>query len=213
MLVRQQKETVDALCDLGAGDGEVTRLVANHVNPKSISVVEIDPANAARLRDKGFTVYSGDLNSRLGLDVSFDVVIANQVIEHLYDTDLFLSEVFRITRPGGAAVISTENLASWHNVLSLLFGWQPFSLTNVSGIASGIGNPFALHAGEDGACFEMQHHRLFTARALRELMVAHGFVDVRVAGSGYYPLPPQFGRIDPNHAHFITAIGSRPVVS
>lgn len=75
---------------------------------------------------------------------SIDVVFSNQVIEHLYETDKFISEIYRILKPGGYAVISTENLSSWHNIFALILGWQPFSLSNISSLRSSIGNPFGL---------------------------------------------------------------------
>src|SRR5207237_1346369 len=74
-------------------------------------------------------------------DESFDAISSNQVIEHLSDTDIFLAESFRVLRPGGHVVVSTENMSSWHNLAALLLGWQAFSLTNITDKRSGIGNP------------------------------------------------------------------------
>jgi hypothetical protein len=56
----------------------------------------------------------------------------------------------------------------------------------------------------------MLHRRIFTTRALRELLAAHGFELVGVRGSGYHPLPPRLGRLDPGHAHFITIAARKP---
>jgi len=63
----------------------------------------------------------------MGKDIfSFDVVFANQVIGHLYETDLFLKEIYRMLKNGGYTIISTPNLAGFHNIFSLIFGKQPF---------------------------------------------------------------------------------------
>lgn len=43
-------------------------------------------------------------------DNSFDTIISFQVIEHIEDDDLFLSEIHRILRPGGKALITTPNI-------------------------------------------------------------------------------------------------------
>ena len=43
-------------------------------------------------------------------DNTFDVVISNQVIEHLIYPVRFLKEVYRMPKPGGYTVISTKNL-------------------------------------------------------------------------------------------------------
>jgi len=56
---------------------------------------------------------------------STDLVIALEVIEHLFDTDFFLTEIYRILKPGGLLILSTPNLASITNRLKLLLGGYP----------------------------------------------------------------------------------------
>ena len=95
--------------------------------------IEIDKSQAGKAAARGIEAITGDLNHKFELeDAIADGVIANQVIEHLYDTDNLLSEIWRVLKPGGVLVVSTEHLASWHNIFALLLGWQPFSLTNIS---------------------------------------------------------------------------------
>lgn len=213
-LIERNAMAREHLCDFGAGDGSITRSILNGVTFPVVSAIELDPVHAETLSAEGFAVHGYDLNRPIPINnASFDVVVSNQVIEHLYDTDLFLAEIHRVLRPGGLAVISTENLASWHNVGALLFGWQPFSLTNVSALASGVGNPFALHRGENGWPFPLQHHRLFTTQTLRELMQLHGFTNIQLTGSGYYPFPASFGGVDVRHAHLIALSGVKPAVA
>ena len=85
---------------------------------------------------------------------------ANQVIEHLYETDSFVNEIPRVLRKDGYAVISTEALSSWHSVFALILGWQPFSLTNISDKKLGLGNPLALHRGELATAVSWRHVRV-----------------------------------------------------
>jgi hypothetical protein len=123
----------------------------------------------------------------------------------VYDTDHFVAESRRILRPGGYTIVSTENLASWHNVAAALLGWQPFSLTNVSSVALSIGNPLGVHRGErDHHPRAWQHHRVFACRGLIELYEAHGFLVEAVLGAGYYPLPTEVATKHPRHAAFLT---------
>jgi SAM-dependent methyltransferase len=198
------------VCDLGCGDGVLTRRVITALPGSACHVVEIYPPNVATARGNGFCVTESDLNGPLALPSStFDLVLSNQVIEHLYDTDLFLQESNRILKPGGTIITSTENAASWHNIAALVLGWQPFSLTNISDRRSGIGNPLALHRGEAGTVFPMQHHRLLTLRGLKHLLREHGFYHLAARVAGYYPLPAKYGRLDPRHAHFITVAGRK----
>jgi hypothetical protein len=56
----------------------------------------------------------------------------------------------------------------------------------------------------------MQHHRLFTPKALRELFALESFTNVKCLGAGYYPLPGRIGLLDPTHAAFITVSGQAP---
>ena len=100
---------------------------------------------------------------------------ANQVIEHVKRLDHFVTEVARVLRPGGRAVVCTENLASWHNIAALVLGYVPFSATNVSSRGP-VGNPCALHVGDDETLVEaMQHIHVLTHVGLRDIFEKHGF--------------------------------------
>lgn len=55
----------------------------------------------------------------------FDLCIALEIIEHLFDTDFFLQEIHRVLRPGGFLILSTPNLASLPNRFKLLLGKYP----------------------------------------------------------------------------------------
>jgi SAM-dependent methyltransferase len=198
--------------DLGCGDGKTTMAICSAVGAKSISGVERHDASRAAARGRGIDTVFADLDLPLPFDDgAFDVVISNQVIEHLSDTDRFVSEIFRVLVPGGLAVVSTENMASWHNVAALTLGYAPFSASNYSNKIYPLGNPLSIHHGDvldlhDG----MVHRRIFTTTSLRALFAGHGFVVRDVLGAGYHPLPPALGRIDARHAHFITIAATKP---
>jgi SAM-dependent methyltransferase len=177
-----------SLIDLGCDDGSLTVRLAERVRAAAVHGVEIVEDRARIAEERGVSVTRADLNAPLPLDdATFDVVCSNQVIEHLRDTDLFVGEIHRILRPGGYAVVSTENLASWHNIASLVLGW-PVSLTNVSHVSGGIGNPFALHRGEAFEWKSWEHVRVFAYRGLADLFRAHGFEVDASEGAGYFTL-------------------------
>jgi SAM-dependent methyltransferase len=197
--------------DLGCGDGRATQALVAGLSGARVRAVEgYEPFRDAAAA-LGLEVLPGDLERSLPFaDDSIDLVVSNQVIEHLADTDAFMAEIHRVLRPGGLAVISTENMASWHNVAALVVGFQPFSSSNYSNRRYPLGNPMGLHAGENATVLDgMLHRRIFTTRALRELFAAHGFEVVDVRGSGYHPLPPRLGRLNPGHAHFISVAGRK----
>jgi SAM-dependent methyltransferase len=153
-----------------------------------------------------------DLNAPLPYaDASFDIVHANQLIEHLHATDPFLREVRRLLRPRGIALLSTNNLASWHNVFSLVLGMQPTPAHVSSEVI--VGNRFDPLRGQPIAAGEDSHLRLFSFQGLAELCEHHGFEVIRLWTAGYYPLPPGLARfasrLDRRHGAFLIAKLSR----
>ena len=203
-LVRDR--SYEALCDLGCDDGSWTVDVAMSSRSQHSFGIEVVGERARSAHKRGVKVAVADLARDFPFeDQTFDLVHSNQVIEHVPDVDHFLSETHRILRIGGSAVISTENGSSWHNIFAATMGWQIFSLTNVSELVSGIGNPLALHRGHRQPLRSWKHRTIFNFRGLIEILELHRLSVVRVLGAGYYPLPAGLGRMDPRHSHFITA--------
>lgn len=213
---RNDKKIIDLLeireksnyLDLGCDDGEKTIKMAKKINTKNIFGVEIVEQRILEAKNKGIAVSSFDLNKKfLYQDNYFDIITSDQVIEHLYNTDNFIFEIYRLLKPGGYAIISTENLSSWHNVFSLILGFQPFSMANFSSKGS-VGNPFSLWKNNENEktknLTSWQHNRLFSFFALKDVFRKFGFKVEKICTSGYYPLPGFFSKIDPVHGHFIT---------
>ena len=199
-----EKNRNAGLLDLGCYDGKWARRIASKIGTKDIFGLEIIEEKAKEATKAGVKVTLGDLNEKLSFEQKFDVIHANQVIEHLKDTDLFVSEIHRLLKPGGYTIISTENLSSWHNVFSLVLGYTPFSLVNCTSKTSAIGNPLAPQKGNGLEFNSLQHHRVFTLRGLKELLEIYGFKIEKALGAGYYPFGNLFCGIDPVHSAFIT---------
>jgi uncharacterized membrane protein YkvA (DUF1232 family)/trans-aconitate methyltransferase len=197
------------LLDVGCDDGAWTEIVRRKlgVRPAQVSGVELVTERVERARERGFDVREGDLDDTWPFDDGvFDIVHANQVIEHVHRLDHFVDESKRMLRPHGRVLVCTENLASWHNIAALVLGYQPFSLTNISTLRP-IGNRFALHGGEPSRVESWHHVHVLSLTALRDIFDAHGFAIETTWGAGYHPVPGRLASraaaLDPRHAHFI----------
>ena len=87
----------------------------------------------------------------------FDAVVAGEIIEHLYDVNTFLKEVYRILKPKGQLIITTPNLVSLGSRLTLLLGKIPWMIENELG-------------GKNSG-----HIRYFTFDVLENLLKSHNF--------------------------------------
>lgn len=201
------KENKDAkILDLGCDDGQWTKKLAEKVQTNKIFGVEIVKNRAQKAKNLGVKVALSDLNNKLPYkNESFDIIHANQVIEHINDTDTFTSEIYRILKPGGYAIISTENLASWHNIVALIFGFMPFSLTNTTSKTGALGNPLAPHNKEEFVKENTwQHQKVFTTKGLKHLFSLFKFKVLKIKSAGYYPFGNLLAKLDKTHAAFIT---------
>lgn len=197
-----------SMLDCGCEDGSFTlRLAERAAIEGEVHGVEIFEAAAVAAEGRGVQVVRADLDRGLPYESGrFDVVHANQVIEHLHDTDGFLGEIRRVLKPGGCAILSTNNLASWHNVVSLLLGFQPMPAHASNQVI--VGNPLNPEAGARHPHAARAHWRVFAWQGLLEVCAHHGLHPERTLGVGYYPLPPGLARlaaaIDPRHAAYLT---------
>lgn len=179
------------IVDVGCGDGEATKQIADVARSRPVghTVAGSDWAQGPLLRaqKRGLTVFRGTLEPP-GLPLateSVDVVVLNEVIEHLVDTDGAVAELRRVLRPGGHLLLSTPNLAAWFNRIALLLGMQPvFSEVSLRRV---FGRPGSVVAG---------HLHLFTRRALLEFLEANGFRDVRITGACYHDTPRPLRPVD-----------------
>lgn len=69
--------------------------------------VDISVPALATLRDRGGEVVQAQVSSLPFADQTFDLVCALDIIEHVDDDGGALGEICRVTRPGGAVLIST----------------------------------------------------------------------------------------------------------
>lgn len=90
--------------DLGCGEGEIL----TH-DPVNFIGVDINKSALERLKKKGLQVIEASVDSVPVPDQSFDVVLCNNIIEHLTVDQAYnlIREAQRILRPGGELIIIT----------------------------------------------------------------------------------------------------------
>ena len=170
--------SLERILDVGCGDGNFTKLMARACKAKEVYGIDISE-EALRIAMK-----NGIICRKIDVDEEdfpfednfFDAVTALELIEHLYDPDHFLDEVRRVLKPSGIFVLSTPNLASMHNRIALLLGYQPFPMSVSARINLG-------RIYEPNSDQSLDHIRLFTLHSLKKLLKIHGFKISEVKGS------------------------------
>ena len=95
--------------EAGCGEGYGADLIAGVA--RRVIALDYDQATVAHVRARypRVEVIHGNLAELPLPDHSVDVVVNFQVIEHLWDQPQFVSECFRVLRPGGRLLVSTPN--------------------------------------------------------------------------------------------------------
>src|SRR5689334_12884999 len=95
--------------EAGCGEGYGADLIADVA--RRVVALDYDEATVAHVRARypRVDIKHGNLAELPLADQSVDVVVNFQVIEHLWDQAQFVSECFRVLRPGGVFLVSTPN--------------------------------------------------------------------------------------------------------
>lgn len=120
--LRERIGTGKRVLDIGCRDGALT---AQYASGNEVTGVDIDGAALQRAKERlGIAVVHMDLNSSWDAVAggSFDVVVAAEVLEHLYYPDLVLEKIARVLKPGGILLGSVPNAFSLKNRVRLLLG-------------------------------------------------------------------------------------------
>ncbi len=99
-----------------------------------------------------------------------DVVMTNQVLEHVKEIFWILHEISRVLKVGGHIIIGVPNLASFHNRVLLLLGKQPTVIQNHSAHLRGYTKHDIL--------------RMF------QMIFPDGYHLEDFRGANFYPFPP-----------------------
>ncbi|MDY0081925.1 MAG: class I SAM-dependent methyltransferase [Ignavibacteriaceae bacterium] len=117
--VIEQKNKIKnlSIIDLGSGEGGTAKILAeaNFVVSIDLSLIRLQRQN-----DSGFKFYkiNGDAIHLPVKDELADLIIVQDVIEHLNDIKSFYEEIKRVIKPNGIIYLSTPNKLSFFNFIS-----------------------------------------------------------------------------------------------
>ncbi len=143
--------------DIGCFDGTITKSIqrlGNQVVGIDISKRALQLARKKGLETVSLNFETDKLPPGLG---KFDIVVASEILEHIFDTSNFLKKIHRVLRPAGQLVLTTPNLAGLGSRISLILGHSPWMVEDTLG------------EGTSG------HIRYFTPGSLDSLLQATGF--------------------------------------
>ncbi len=146
----------------------------------SVFGVDVNSKAVKSAQAKGLTTCTCDINLQAlpYAAETFNLIFAGEVIEHLVDTDFFISELARTLVPGGHVLLTTPNLASFENRMRLLLGkyprWLDYRLTDCG------------------------HVRGYTPEVLEKQLSSHGFSVKKKLGN-WVPFVPQSWMDDVRH--------------
>lgn len=145
--------------DVGCWDGYIMQQILDKKKARHVFGVDNSKPAIKICHKKGLlSKFTKSVDKKIPYkNGQFDAVVAGEIIEHLYDVETFLKEIYRILKPNGQLIITTPNLASLGSRLTLLQGKIPWMIENE------LGN------GNSG------HMRYFTFNTLEDLLTRHKF--------------------------------------
>ncbi|MEO5858811.1 MAG: class I SAM-dependent methyltransferase [Pyrinomonadaceae bacterium] len=150
---------LDRILDIGFGAGTMLQ-VGRELGWETFGIEVSGPA-VEQARKEGFAVFHGDLlNAGYATDY-FDVVTASEIIEHLPDPAEALREISRILRPGGLFWATSPSARSL-SYRAMGTHWTVIS--------------------------PPEHLQLYSAQAVKHLLLKSGFSKVSVNTSGLNPV-------------------------
>jgi 2-polyprenyl-3-methyl-5-hydroxy-6-metoxy-1,4-benzoquinol methylase len=115
----------------------------------------------------------------------FDIIIAGQVIEHILDKDRMIENCHRLLKKDGLFVCATENIASFDNIVSLLFGQEPLSQHTGSKYNSqSIFSPNFMRKVTNKTGNSYHHKNVCSYYGLQRLFKINGFANPQIHSLG-----------------------------
>jgi len=168
------------ITELSIGDGSLSRAFVASFDNANLTFVDISPSRLKLTRDI-IDQTSNALNSKIDFvecnfdthfhllpSSKFDIVIALDIMEHVFDVFNFIENCNRILKENGVIFLRVPNIAYIRHRVRLLFGVLPIT-------ASWFGPPGKMTAWRDCHGWDGGHLHLFNIPILYQLLDSYGF--------------------------------------
>lgn len=158
----------DRVLDIGCWGGESALKMGLFEKFREVYGVDLIESSVKSAIEKGMKAVPCNLNSQ-NLPWSndfFDTVICMAVLEHVFEPNDVIKEIYRVLKLNGSLFISVPNVASFSNRIRILFGKTPIT---------------SLDPGWDGG-----HLHYFTYRDIKNWLMKSGFHVYAKETSGSY---------------------------
>jgi len=120
MLSKLRLPEKSKILDIGGATGRNLQFYFNDCNKNfEFFIVDISDEALRVAETKGFKTFCLDIETaQLPFsDNTFDIIIAQELIEHLYNPEMLVKEVSRTLKGGGFFLLTTPNIVSLHDRL------------------------------------------------------------------------------------------------
>ncbi len=159
--------------EIGCGEGKFGECLKQQQNAEvwGVEPVKQHANNAKKVLDK---VLVGGVEANLSrLPTNyFDLIVANDVLEHLVDPYYVLVKLSRTLKKGGVIVSSIPNMRNFHIIHGLTVGknWEY----------------------QESGILDKTHLRFFTTNSIQNMFKNHGYKVIKHEGINEDPLPRWF---------------------
>lgn len=143
--------------DVGCGEGDLAHALKERgyvVTGVDVSSRALEEADSVLHDSVCFDVESAEWPKEM-MERKFDLIVASEVLEHLFDPAAFLRKATDILSPNGKIIITIPNFLFWKKRLKLIRG---------------------IFYYEEKGLWDSGHIRFFTVKTAREFFNKEGFV-------------------------------------
>ena len=153
-----------SILDIGCGDGRLLSLLQKAKGCEwDVYGLDFNTKGNTRSKEKGLNIYEGTLEEVDFKGKQFNLIIMNEVFEHVYDPNHALKKVQKIVKPQGSIVIETPCRGSWEERLFKKKYWGGYHFP--------------------------RHFNIFSEKTIKRILEKNKFQGVKIS----FLLSPPFG--------------------